>query len=249
MQCVFLSKDVRGWGGGTGNDEEKSGTRESERELSHRTTLLRAAVALPDFPLIAFSWYLNPGPLGFGGQPRPHNPPSAPSSCLTPPWPRAEDRKIRAVPSQRDSFILPAGMLPVTRAYIMGNIAGPRRKQTLPPFLFSLTNRSSPFFPISFLLFCISFPTPLLSRPHLLRPLPSPVHSASPPVCDISFWAHSPGHIYYRQPRHNPEAEPPATQRHSTHSQAHTNAQAHTRVWACVRLCAHSEAFQFVLCE
>lgn len=191
--------------------------------------LLRAAVALPDLSpwlLSAGTWTL--GLLGFGGQPRPHNPPSAPSSCLTPPWPRSEDRKIRAVPSQRDSFILPAGTLPVTRAYIMGNIARPRRKHTphpIPPF---------PHWSI------------LPSLPHLLSLLhffshspPAPfssfhVHSASPPVCDIFFRAHSPGQIYYRQPWHNPEAEPLAVQRRRVHTHGRTDAH----MWG--RAIAHS---------
>lgn len=130
------------------------------------------------------------------------------------------------MPSQRDSFISPAGIVPVTRAYIMGNIAGPRRKQPPPAFLFpyqsilpSLPHLLSP------LLRSFSH-----SRPHFLHPLPSPVHSASPPVCDISFWAHSPGHIYYRQPRHNPEAEPPATQRRG----ARTDTLRRTRGGVCV---------------
>lgn len=148
--------------------QERSTERRREK-LSHRTALCEQLwhSQISPWLLSAGTWTL--GLLGFGGQPRPHNPPSAPSSCLTPPWPRSEDRKIRAVPSQRDSFILPVGMLPVTRAYIMGNIAGPRRKQPLPPFLFFLTNRSSPFYPISVLLFLFLFP--LLCTP------PLPPHS------------------------------------------------------------------------
>lgn len=155
------------------------GDAENERERSWATEQRRCEQLwhsqISPWLLSAGTWTL--GLFGFGGQPRPHNPPSAPSSCLTPPWPRSEDRKIRAVPSQRDSFILPAGMLPVTRAYIMGNIAGPRRKQPLPPFLLFLTNRSSPLYPISFLLFSISFPTP---APLLLHPLSTPLPTPYP---------------------------------------------------------------------
>lgn len=76
----FVSKEVRGGGG----IREKWDKRESERELSHRTTLLRAAVALPDFPLIAFSWYLNPGPFGFW---RPAQTPQSPQRPIQLPDP------------------------------------------------------------------------------------------------------------------------------------------------------------------
>lgn len=59
--------------------------RERRREkLSHRTTLLRAAVALPDFLLIAFSWYLNPGPFGFW---RPAQTPQSPQRPIQLPDP------------------------------------------------------------------------------------------------------------------------------------------------------------------
>lgn len=51
-------------GGEPGNGEGKSGTRESQRKrergLIHSTTLLRAAVALPDFPLDCFQLVLEP---------------------------------------------------------------------------------------------------------------------------------------------------------------------------------------------
>lgn len=191
--------------------------------------LLQAAVALPDLSpwlLSAGTWTL--GLLGFGGRPRPHNPPSAPSSCLTPPWPRSKDRKIQVVPSQRESFILPVGTLPVTRAYIMGNIARPRRKHPphpplcIPPFPdWSIL----PFLPHlrSLLLhfFSHSPPGPFSS---------SHVHSASPPVCDIFFWAHSPRHIYCRQSWHNPEAEPLAVQRLRAHTHQHTDAHTPGRI-------------------
>lgn len=53
-------------------------------ELSRRATPLRAAVALPDFPLIAFSWYLNPGPFGFW---RPAQTPQSPQRPIQLPDP------------------------------------------------------------------------------------------------------------------------------------------------------------------
>lgn len=53
-------------------------------ELSRGATPLRAAVALPDFPLIAFSWYLNPGPFGFW---RPAQTPQSPQRPIQLPDP------------------------------------------------------------------------------------------------------------------------------------------------------------------
>ncbi len=155
-------------------EKEKEGgkTRESWATEQHCAKQLWHSQISP-WLLSAGTWTL--GLLGFGGQPRPHNPPSAPSSCLTPLWPRAEDRKIRAVPSQRDSFILPAGILPVTMAYIMGNIAGPRRNQSPPPL-----NNLLSFFPHQSIL--------------LFAPLPSLLHFlCSPSACDISFGPSRPG--------------------------------------------------------
>lgn len=90
--CARLSRKVRG-GGGEGG-QRRSGTRESQRKresgLSHRTTLLRAAVALPDFPLIAFSWYLNPGPFGFW---RPAQTPQSPQRPIQLPDPSLTPRR------------------------------------------------------------------------------------------------------------------------------------------------------------
>lgn len=77
--------------------------RERGREkLSHRTTLLRAAVALPDFPLIAFSWYLNPGPFGFW---RPAQTPQSPQRPIQLPDPsltpcRGQENTSRAKPER-----------------------------------------------------------------------------------------------------------------------------------------------------
>lgn len=86
--CVFVCVKESKRRGETGNREGRIGTRENrrkrERELSHRTTLLRAAVALPDFPLIAFSWYLNPGPFGFW---RPAQTPQSPQRPIQLPDP------------------------------------------------------------------------------------------------------------------------------------------------------------------
>lgn len=78
------------------------------------------------------------------------------------------------MPSQRDSFILAAGMLPVTRAYIMGNIVGPRRNGPLPPvfFFFFLINRFTSLFLPSALYFS-----------SCLFPLCSPLT----PICSILF--------------------------------------------------------------
>ncbi|CAB1452026.1 unnamed protein product [Pleuronectes platessa] len=74
--------------------QERVGGRRSERasesEWSHRTTLLRAAVALPDFPLIAFSWYLNPGPFGFW---RPAQTPQSPQRPIQLPDPSLTPRR------------------------------------------------------------------------------------------------------------------------------------------------------------
>lgn len=161
--CVFdsVKSSKKRRGNRQQRRERRSGTRESQRNKARESwaTEQRCSEQLwhsqiSPWLLSAGTWTL--GLLGFGGKPRPHNPLSASSSCLTPPWPRAEDRKIRAMPSQRDSFILPAGMLPVTRAYIMGNIAGPRRNSPCPysssssSFYFSLLinppfSPSSPF--------------------------------------------------------------------------------------------------------
>lgn len=86
--CVFVCVKESKRRGETGNREGRIGTRENRRkresELSHRTTLLRAAVALPDFPLIAFSWYLNPGPFGFW---RPAQTPQSPQRPIQLPDP------------------------------------------------------------------------------------------------------------------------------------------------------------------
>ncbi len=202
-------------------EKEKEGgkTRESWATEQHCAKQLWHSQISP-WLLSAGTWTL--GLLGFGGQPRPHNPPSAPSSCLTPLWPRAEDRKIRAVPSQRDSFILPAGILPVTMAYIMGNIAGPRRNQSPP-----LNNLLS-FFPHQSIL--------------LSAPLPSLLHFlCSPSACDISFVALALGHIYYTRPRHNLEAQPHTNTHtcmsgiHRAQPFSHTHMQApmHTRSNRC----------------
>ncbi|KAK5868809.1 hypothetical protein PBY51_009786 [Eleginops maclovinus] len=85
MQCFgCASVKRRKRRGKAGRKREKWDKRESERELSHRTTLLRAAVALPDFPLIAFSWYLNPGPFGFW---RPAQTPQSPQRPIQLPDP------------------------------------------------------------------------------------------------------------------------------------------------------------------
>lgn len=85
--CVCQKKKKRRRRGAC-NREGKVGParfRERRREkLSHRTTLLRAAVALPDFPLIAFSWYLNPGPFGFW---RPAQTPQSPQRPIQLPDP------------------------------------------------------------------------------------------------------------------------------------------------------------------
>lgn len=81
--CASVNRS-KGKGGNRQRRREKWDKREAERELSHRTTLLRAAVALPDFPLIAFSWYLNPGPFGFW---RPAQTPQSPQRPIQLPDP------------------------------------------------------------------------------------------------------------------------------------------------------------------
>lgn len=100
--CVSVKESNRR--GKTATGGGRSGTRESKKNGESWATEQRCCEQLwhsqiSPWLLSAGTWTL--GLLGFGGQPRPHNPPSAPSSCLTPPWPRAEDRKIQAVPSQR----------------------------------------------------------------------------------------------------------------------------------------------------
>ena len=250
--CVSVKKSNRRGGGGGGHMQHRgeSGTRASRRKKER----VRASWAteqrcceqlwhsqISPWLLSAGTWTL--GLLGFGGRPRPHNPPSAPSSCLTPPWPRAEDRKIRAVPSQRDSFILPAGMLPVTRAYIMGNIAGPRRKQPLPPLSLFPHQSILPF--LAHLLFFISFPTLLPFSPPL-RSILSPPLCTLPPLLFViylfgptrlgTFITDSPDTILK-----------PSHQQHNgkTHTQTHSSAQAHTRVGVCLHTAKH---LQLVLC-
>ncbi len=206
-------------------EKEKEGgkTRESWATEQHCAKQLWHSQIFP-WLLSAGTWTL--GLLGFGGQPRPHNPPSAPSSCLTPLWPRAEDRKIRAVPSQRDSFILPAGIPPVTMAYIMGNIAGPRRNQSPPPppnnlLFFFLTN--------------LSFSLPPF-----------------PPCC--TFSALPPPVIYLSGPRarahllHTPSTQSwsPATHKH-TH--VHERDPSRTAVFTHAHAGANAHALQQMLCS
>lgn len=68
-------------------EKGKVGQESFRGEKSHRTMVLRAAVALPDLsspPLIAFSWYLNPGPFRFW---RPAQTPQSPQRPIQLPDP------------------------------------------------------------------------------------------------------------------------------------------------------------------
>lgn len=234
--CLCVSRKVRGGGKQATEKGELGQERIGERGRESWATEQRCCEQLwhsqiSPWLLSAGTWTL--GLLGFGGQPRPHNPPSAPSSCLTPPWPRIEDRKIRTVPSQRDSFILPAGMLPVTRAYIMGNIAGPRRNSPCPHFSFSLPidpplSPPSSFSSSSFLFPLQSPLTPTFSI--LFLPL-----CTLPPLLFV-IYLFGPTRLGTFITDSLDTILKPSHQQHNSTARTHWHAEKHkrTHVWACV---------------
>lgn len=90
LLCWLRESKTRGKTIESDREREREKERGKKRELSHRAAPRGAAVALPDFPLIAFSWYLNPGPFGFW---RPAQTPQSPQRPIQLPDPSLTPRR------------------------------------------------------------------------------------------------------------------------------------------------------------